>query len=1287
MSSPITSPQFLRLAAMVVACLFATQPSAQLADLSDVPLASAPSTTVLPNLMYILDDSGSMAWDYMPDNVYSLSSGTNISNCKSYSTTASTSFSQVQCNNGEPPYYASAFNQVYYNPSITYSAGIDSAGTSLGDQAISSAKLDAYLNATTKNLTNTYQEYVYCNTSTPTAADLTNPLVCKRNGKDNVSALVPYFLYWGATGSNVAYPVATGAAATSFNKAKTLSTNPYYFNIDPNEYCSDDNLTTCALATAAGAAPAGFSIAAPIRYCKTLADAQATTVITGNSGAPATPRCRKKFDATNYLYPRYGRFTRVDIVPTTLSYPKPLTSARTDCAAAASCTYVEEARNFANWFSYYRTRLAMMKTATGRAFLPIDDRYRVGFITINPNNPVTASKYLKVAKFDAGQRSSWYTKLYAQATNGSTPLREALSRAGRYYANVTTGINSGMADDPMTHSCQQNFTLLTTDGYWNSNAGQNLTGGGIGNQDNVDSGYTKRADGAFDGAVTGASDTLADVAAYYYKQDLRTSGLLSPNNVPTNEQAKDKATYQHMVTYTLGLGIQGLMDYRTDYETNAASDFAKIKGSASTCSWASGICNWPLPAQNSPSAIDDLWHAAVNGRGVYFSATDPNSLADGISGALSDLKVQTAAASASATSSPNITPTNNAIFSSTFRTTKWDGEIVAQKIDPNTGNVIPAIVWSAQALLDAKVTATGDTRTIWAPDSTSSNKLKPFDWGSLSNSASGTIAAERPYFTNKCTALSQCPLLSVSERSDANDGQNMVDYLRGRTKFEGGAYRAREHVLGDSVNATPEYVKDAEGEFVDAVVPTFATFKASAAITGRKGVLYIGANDGMLHAIDGATGNELWGYVPRIVMPNLHKLATDNWNVRHVYSVDGSPTTASIYAGASPTGAWKTILVAGLGKGGRGYYALDVTDPDNPKGLWETCSDSTLCANFDLDMGYSFGSPVITKRPTDGKWVVLVTSGYNNVSPGTGKGYLYVLDAQTGVILQKVTTNVGTTTQPSGLAKLSGYSNNPVTDNTSLYVYGGDLLGNLWRFDLQPALPALPTVKHIADLKDAGGKPQSITAKPEITKINGKPMIYIGTGRYLGGDDLSDPATLIPPQPWAYQQSIYAIRDTDVDYVNIRTSGRLVEQTLTDLGTTRSVSSNTVDYGNKDGWFIDLNPGNTSPGERANLDIQIASGTLVVVTNVPNNTPCTVGGDSFLYSFDFKTGGKIDTAPYAGQKITGQVAVGNIVIQLPDKSIKTIVTGATGDKTSFPVPRNSGAEGARRISWREIFNW
>ena len=157
----------------------------------------------------------------------------------------------------------------------------------------------------------------------------------------------------------------------------------------------------------------------------------------------------------------------MDIVATTADLPEGPDSVRTDCAAAASCTYAEEIQNFANWWTYYRTRMALMKTATGRAFLPIDDRFRIGFITINPNSPVTADKFIGAAKYDATQKEAWYDLLYQQDTNGSTPNRTALHRVGRYYAGTTDGINDGMTPDPVEYSCQQNFALLTTDGYWN----------------------------------------------------------------------------------------------------------------------------------------------------------------------------------------------------------------------------------------------------------------------------------------------------------------------------------------------------------------------------------------------------------------------------------------------------------------------------------------------------------------------------------------------------------------------------------------------------------------------------------------------------------------------------------------------------------------------------------------------------------------------------------------------------------------------------------------------------
>jgi type IV pilus assembly protein PilY1 len=1276
---------------------------AALTSLADAPLANSPSTSVLPNLMYILDDSGSMAWTYMPDYVHFDSQGNTYAHCRvctassctgpggtgsagspcgNSSSNANTEVGNVTPTYGEAPFYANAFNKIWYNPDITYAAAVNASGTSMGNASPTGAKMDAYLDNTLLNLTNQFPEVVYCNVSSPTSSNLTDTTKCRYQGKHNVSPFsgtTTYFLLGQSTGANAGFPT------TAFWSKKLVQTsNAHYYNIASNELCNDVNLTNCQLATAAGGSPAaGYTIEAPVRWCKTAADAIATTVVSGNSGG--VPRCQKKFDLSNsYIYPRFGRFTRVDIVSSTATYTKGPNAKRTDCAAAASCTYAEEIQNFANWWSYYRTRLSLMKTSTGRAFLSIDDRFKVGFITINPNNPVTTDKFVPVKKFDSTQRTSFYTTLYTQDTNGSTPLREALSRVGRYYAGITTGINSGMISgttkpDPVEYSCQTNYALLTTDGYWNGNAGQTLTGSGIGNQDNADSGYTTRAVGAFDGNLSGASDSLADVAAYYYKTDLRTSGTVSANNVPTNEP-KDLNTQQHMVTFSLGLGLEGFMDYKSDYETSTTGDFAKIKTAASSCSWAAGTCNWPIPSANAPSALDDLWHAAVNGRGSYFSASDPNSLASGLQTALGQLRVATAAASAAATSTPNITQTDNFIYSSTFRTGKWDGEITAKRVDPATGNILPTVIWTAQGQLDLKAVS---GRTIYTIDETGGGKRKPFLFANLSTTTVGGIAPEQPYFSNKCASWSQCTLLTTAQKVTANDGNNLVNYLRGDRSFESfvapdteSPFRQRDHVLGDPVSATPAFVKTPPYNFSDAVTPTYASYKL--AQTSRQGMLYVAANDGMLHAFNGDTGDEVWAYVPRIVMPRISRLATDNWGGAHVFTVDGTPQIMDVFIGS----AWKTILVAGLNSGGRGYYALDVTNPAVPTVLWEVCADATICANADTDMGYSYGNPLISKRKSDGRWVVFVTSGMNNVSPGTGRGFLYVIDAATGAILSKVGTGVGDTTTPSGLNDIAGFADNFDLDNTARLIYGGDLNGNVWRFDTASGTPG---VSKLAQLFDSGGKPQSITTRPELALIQGFPVVYVGTGRYLGVDDLVDPATL--SLPYAYQQSLYAIKDkgTGGTYTNMR-AANVVVNTLIDNGTTRTTSNNTVDWTVKDGWYIDLNPGNTSPGERINLDPQLVQGTLVVASNIPNNSACTIGGDSFIYQFDYQSGRFVSSAAgqVAGTKTTGEIKVGIDIFRLPSGVFKGVGTGASGNQTTFPINIGGGGGTARRISWREL---
>ncbi|MEQ1678352.1 MAG: hypothetical protein ABL876_16760, partial [Chitinophagaceae bacterium] len=187
-------------------------------------------------------------------------------------------------------------------------------------------------------------------------------------------------------------------------------------------------------------------------------------------------------------------------------------------------------------------------------------------ITINPGSPVQAANYLAINTFDTTQKANWYAKFYSQSVGNSTPLRTALSRVGRHFAGKQDGLNSGMTGDPVEYSCQQNFTILTTDGYWNDNTTPVQVNGttAIGDQDNVNQTvtpiYSSRSTGTYDGGV-GGGNTLADVAMYYYKTDLRTAALgnaigalgadVTANNVLST--TLDFATHQHMTTFTLGL--------------------------------------------------------------------------------------------------------------------------------------------------------------------------------------------------------------------------------------------------------------------------------------------------------------------------------------------------------------------------------------------------------------------------------------------------------------------------------------------------------------------------------------------------------------------------------------------------------------------------------------------------------------------------------------------------------------------------------------------------------------
>jgi type IV pilus assembly protein PilY1 len=991
----------------------------------------------------------------------------------------------------------------------------------------------------------------------------------------------------------------------------------------------------------------------------------------------------------------------------------------------------EAKKNYANWYSYYRRRGYLMKAATGEAFRNLDESFRVGLFFINSvdsgaDRANSGNRDLPISTFDETSRLNWYRTLYESKGDGTTPLRGALARMGRMYAGQFSGW------DPVQYSCQQNFTILSTDGYWNTGGetssytalkikGEEQQGqtedGLVGN---VDSGAPRPY---YDGGNQGQGNTLADIAYYYYTSDLRNSNLgncTNTDSLTANDLCEDnvrgsgtdQSSKQHMTTYTIGLGVGGTITYESDYET--APD---ISGVRQYYDIANGNTNWPRPSSSERAKIDDVWHAAVNGRGRYYSASDSTSLYQGIRKALSGLRVQTGSASAAATSSLEPIAGDNAVYVALYETVTWSGDVKAYSIDPVTGNLNSTVAWSAQTELDEQVAessligeAVGRDIRFFDSDAADGTKLSSFEYDNLDTT-------EKAHFTNICAKapqIDQCgddgDDLIAAQKVIANDGTNLVNYLRGNPVYEDKAsnddepdnkiYRGRSHLLGDIVHGAPVYVKKPAFNYDD---PTYAVFKSEK--SGRDATVYVAANDGMLHAINAENGRERWAYVPKFVMQNMWKLADRQYD--HRYFVDGAPTVADICI-LQKTGApqlcesehyWRTILVGGLNKGGCGYYALDITDPTAPKGLWEFQHDN---------LGYSFGNPLVAKNK-DGRWVVMFTSGYNNIpgvcgkptGVGDGNGHVFVLDAEEGTLLDTISTftsgatPAGTAAEPSGLGKMNawiGDARNPVAQR----LYAGDLKGNLWRIDFDNNhAPSGKEAVLLAQLKDGttNRKPQPITIKPELAVVDqDRPVILVGTGKLLDSDDLTN----------TDQQSLYAIEDSleESGIADIR-GDTMVQLTLTQTTgaadgpmsgrTIRKVSAGGVNWNwsTHDGWYMDFDPDDSSPGERVNVDMNFQLGALTLATNVPSQDACSVGGYAFLYFFDIQNGGPLSkaTEQLVGTRLSGNALVAGMkVLRLPSGDGVVVITDTAGNIRKESMPDTGGGVTLRRTAWRELID-
>ncbi len=896
---------------------------------------------------------------------------------------------------------------------------------------------------------------------------------------------------------------------------------------------------------------------------------------------------------------------------------------------------VDERQNFAIWYSFYRTRLQAMKSAISIAFQSLDEQFRIGLSTINYTGTDNASsRFVNIGDFNAAQRVTFYRKMQEVTTDSGTPLRGALSKAGRIYAGK-------LGTDPMQHSCQKNFSMIATDGGWNA-TGEGRTFGPL-NMDGVEVGNADgnllrpKYDGSTDG--TGTRNTLADVAAYFRHTDLRPGSNCKPDlcsdNVPGPNGSE---TFQHMNTYGVGLGITGTLQYRDDYATAVSGDFADIRN---------GNYNWPDPGEGNAQRVDDLWHAAVNGDGRYFNTQNITQLQAALKGALDAIVTQ------SGTDSPIVFDAtagqaSRALFASSFRSSTWDGDLVASGINMATGQAGERL-WSAGEKLDARVAAS-DSRVIYLYDALSLGKLKPFQAALLSTQEKTVLASA----CSGTQVLSQCSRLSAAQKTALND--NMVAFLRGQARPEA-LFRKRAKVLGDIVNSAPLYVGRPDALADDSGYQDFA-----AANRDRMEMVYVGANDGMLHAFSASTGDELWAYIPPPVLPRLTSLADQRYSSRHQFLVDGSAISADICIVSTGCSGnqWRTLLVGGFGAGAKGYYALDITDPARPQARWNFNSDANL--------GLSFGNPVITRLP-GGTWAVVFASGYNNA---LGGGFLYVLNAWTGVLLKKIATGVGSGTQQSGLARIT-----LGIDGQGTTVHGGDLLGNLWRFNIDPAVDAASSVARVASFRDASELAQPISTAPLVARAfvgnQLRNLILVGTGRYLGQGDRASIG----------KQTLYVLDAAASTAPLDNPRSRMAQQTLSEIAGVRAIDAAlTVDWSTQAGWYMDLDPGDKSPGERINIDMRIDGSLLTFAGNVPGQNPCE-RGSAYFYALDLRTGAV--RAPSSGTAITrfdGGLLVGFTPRQTGN-TLAMLLVADSGRQASVGSWQINAAI-AKRVSWREL---
>jgi type IV pilus assembly protein PilY1 len=941
-----------------------------------------------------------------------------------------------------------------------------------------------------------------------------------------------------------------------------------------------------------------------------------------------------------------------------------------------------ERQNFANWYSFYRTRNLSTVSASMIGFSKLPSSYRVawqglssckgdgttftdackGWQSSRPN--VNA----RIGEFNPGKRASMWSWLERLPADYGTPLRDGVRRAGDYL--MLTGAGSPYADDLTATtglqytSCRASYHVLMTDGVWN---------GGSASVGNVDGTSRTLPDGV---AYTPTapfkdsfSNTLSDLSFYYWATDLQpgiSNNLrpfmpyqagLSATSAEYWDPRNDPGTWQRMTSIYVGLGLTGFLSSPVQW---LGSTFAGTATPATGYQqFKQNLAQWPESKGGTAAGnVYDMWHGAISARGAFYAADSPQTLVKAFEDLANRISSREDGASAVSSSSLQV-QTDSMMFNTSFSSQRWDGTLRAFKVQAD-GTPEPTVAWSTDTTFNTLANGSIGSHKVFARSSGGVLvQLLPTTLSSLPAARQTELAAQATTLSaTMTTPITAADLVRwvLGDKSNAELRRRdrlLGDLITSAPLFEGG----RDY--GYSVTAWTDTTK------IDGKVYAQYVKDKQDTSTGRpkNPTVYVGSNDGMLHAFNADTGAHRWAYMPTPSFAKIGKRADPL--AGHTWYVDGPIATHDVHDGTN----WRTILVASTGAGARGLFALDVTDPLSPTLLWEHFPN-------DDDLGHVVGETVIA-RAQSGEWIVAFGNGYGHPS---NKAMLYVLNALTGSVLKKIDTGEQSTTVGNGLAA-------PALLYTAgkrlSYAYAGDLLGNLWRFKLSGAGPSdwkldfdnLP----LFTATGPDSKRQPITAKVRIASDRqlGR-MLLFGTGSLLTA---SDPAS-------NDKQSIYGIRDR-ADSAGTATRSDLTQQTIgTETTNLRTVSQNNTPITGA-GWYLDLDGRPSNVGERVTTAInympELSLMTVSTVRPTSALDPCGSNVTSWVMAMSpfngqgvalFDGGG---SSKGAGFRLDGVLAAPTPIRQT-NGTVKLTINAGTGGLAQVQIQRGWNP----RAAWNQL---